>query len=111
MVISQNPELGNLYAEYEKSKDTTQFIQNLKSLSNGTLNTNEDDQTNINTLLSSPEDSRLVKRKKAKAKKIESKAPEMFGGSVQSCEEGMSPKITFTKRKYQDDEYEQDDSD
>ena len=105
MVISENVDLMVFYEENTKTHDTTKFIQTLKALCNGTLQVNDDALKNI---LSSPEDSRLVKRKKAKAKKVPTKAPEMFGDSVQNCEEGLSPKITFTKRKY-DLEYEDSD--
>jgi hypothetical protein len=108
MVINQDPELGNLYMLYDKTKDSNKFIQNLKNLCNGNLQVVNDED--MKKILSSPEDSRLVKRKKAKAQKAPVKAPEMFGGSVQVCEEGLSPKVTFTKRKFDDDESE-DESD
>lgn len=113
MVINQNPELGNLYMEYEKTKDTNKFVQNLKYLCNGNYQVvNDEEANNLKKILSSPEDSRLVKRKKAKnAQKPQVKAPEMFGDSVQTCEEGLSPKITFTKRKFggdDEDEFEND---
>jgi hypothetical protein len=110
MVINQNPELSHLYIDYEKTKDSNKFVQNLKALCNGTLN-QEIDPNDLKNIMSSPEDSRLVKRKKAKAQKNPVKTPDMFGGSVQHCEEGLSPKITFTKRKYDDDEFDEDESD
>jgi hypothetical protein len=111
MVINQNPELSNLYIEYEKTKDSNKFAQSLKALCNGTLN-QEIDPNDLKNILSSPEDSRLVKRKKAKAQKNPVKTPEMFGDTVQHCQEGLSPKITFTKRKYgDDDDSEEDESD
>jgi hypothetical protein len=111
MVMAQNPDLNILYAEFDKTKDTAKFIQNLKALSNGTLQVNDVEQVDLTNILSSPEDSRLQKRKKAKAMKQPVKAPEMFGDSVQCCDEGLSPKVTFTKRKYEVDEYEDSDSD
>ena len=104
--MTENPELEKLYLEYHKSKDSVKFIQRLKGLCRGeTLD--DEVQNSLQVGLSSPEDERLVKRKKAKAQKNQLKAPEMFGDTVQTCEEGLSPKVTFTKRDYgEDDVYE-----
>lgn len=30
--------------------------------------------------------------------------PKIFGSSVQACEEGLSPKLTFSKKKFGNDE-------
>ena len=104
MIINNNPEIDNLYEQYEKSKDSVKFIQSLKALSNGTLGSNDEDP-NLNNVISSPEDSRLVNRKKAKAKKNETvKSPEIFGESVQNCEVGNSPKISLHRRNFDDEE-------
>lgn len=110
-MLSQNPELNSLYEEYDKTKDSMKFIQALKDLSSLNLNpNNEEDQQKIKELLSSPEDSRLVKKKRAKAKQAEVKAPQMFGSSVQECEEGLSPKVTFTKKKFNYEDSDDDDA-
>lgn len=101
--MTENPDLERLYTEYYKSKDSVKFVQKLKALCRGE-NLDEDIQKTLQVGLSSPEDERLVKRKKAKAQKNQVKAPEMFGDSVQTCEEGLSPKVTFSRRNYGEDE-------
>jgi hypothetical protein len=109
VIIAQNPELNTFYEEYNKTQDSAKLIKNLKAFINGTLQVHTDEQVDaLKNILSSPEDSRLVKRKKAKGKKTNQKTPEMFGDSVQVCEEGLSPKITFSKRKY-NEEFEDSD--
>ena len=59
--------------------------------------------------LSSPGDAALMRMKKRKKQKENEKvAPvnevKIFGNTVQMCEEGLSPKISFTKKKYRKDE-------
>jgi len=45
----------------------------------------------------------MKKRRNSKGKKPQEKDPqelEMFGNAVKNCEEGLSPKIQFTRKRY-----------
>lgn len=48
---------------------------------------------------------RMKKRKKQKEAEVISSpnSLKIFGNKVEMCEEGLSPKITFTKKKYRKD--------
>lgn len=61
--------------------------------------------------MSSPGDAALMRMKKRRnsGKAVEPKQPKkeepkLFGNTVQACEEGLSPKLTFTKNKFDKDE-------
>jgi hypothetical protein len=101
--MNESPDLAKSYIEYDQTKDSVKFVQKMKALCRGEFS-EDDAQKALQVGLSSPEDERLVKRKKAKAQKNQVKAPEMFGDTVQSCQEGLSPKVTFNRRNYGDDE-------
>ncbi len=106
MVITGDPCLDNFYQELQKTDDPSILIKSLKQIING--GTNKEEEEFDPKLLSSPEDSRLINRKKAKGKKRGIKPPEMFADNIQQCEEGMSPKLTFSRKKKN---IEEDDSD
>lgn len=120
MIITQNQALEPLYDQYNSSGDSQAFIVSAQALVQGLGTPNEvaqesseDDQKKKNDIMSSPNDAALMRMKKRRnskqLSKKEVKAPEMFGGSVQQCEEGLSPKVSFTK-KFKKDE-DDDDSD
>ena len=54
----------------------------------------------------------MKKRRNSIGKKPAEKDPNeltMFGNTVKNCEEGLSPKITFTRKRYNKDDDDSDD--
>ncbi len=64
--------------------------------------------------MSSPGDAALLRKKKRinkeKTKSVK-KAPEFFGNTVQMCEEGLSPKVAFTRNYGKSNKNDDDTSD
>lgn len=114
MIMDQNENL-NIYLElYEQTKDKTKLILSLKDLCISheyNANVSDDEHVPQNTI-TSPEDSALISRKKNRKSNIDrdnQNMPQMFGNQVQSCEEGLSPKVSFTKNKAKN-EFDSDES-
>jgi hypothetical protein len=89
----------------------------INSLKHLCIEDNSDEETQTKTIesvnidvnqLSSPGDAALMRMKKKKKQKepepmSSPSGLKIFGNKVEMCEEGLSPKITFTKKNYRKD--------
>ena len=110
LLFSHKSDINEILDDYEQTKNYDNLITSLKNLcidEESEIKAKETDNINIDQL-SSPGDAAIMRMKKRK----KHREPEpmsspsglkIFGNKVEMCEEGLSPKITFTRKNYRKD--------
>jgi hypothetical protein len=110
MLMTQDEKMMNFMNNYNPDESKTVNFKNLKNFL--------DSCENSIFQMSSPEDNALIRMKKkreiqqAQHNKVDTEPDDLeeedqdygFKNNVQMCEEGLSPKITFGKRRNYDDD-------
>ena len=102
IIVEENPIAQEYMDEYRETRDQKRLISQFQKYLKDCESDDELTQKNKDLILQSqsPEDQMLVGIKKHRGKKQQApKQKEEVFANLEECEEGLSPKIVFTKKK------------